>query len=670
MPSPGAISQLCINRARNEFAFYNGAPEFRLNISIADTSERIRFGFGQVMDYSNNPSSDLLYRVKDSTGSIVWGPVPVLSSGKGHINSYAESIAGPFTGGYDYLEIHPNITGDFYLEFYYPPSYVDDNRRYLEFFDITVVDASGSEVNGRVWSKAWQFWSQDDPFYGKLMILSDDSIVTQVNCNGFHGGSFSFSSNKTGCATTGVLSNDRSSRSGNHLYPQYKVFLNDPDSILFPTMTLKSGSIQGVAVLPDCTGGADFSIEMAKEGTIRILIKTNPAQGSQSEVIQIIRDVLVGSNLIEWDGNDSNGTPVLNNTPLVYSVTNLSGMTHLPIYDIENNAQGFIVKQIRPAGEQMKIYWDDSQIGGTINTTIGCITSSGCHTWNNNSGNEKTINSWWFVTGSEISDNFFVSKKSPGALNISGNRVHCEGVDILEYSVTTDPNSSSYNWSYSGTGVTITESGTTATLNFAANAMADTLSVNGYNEGCGDGPVSHLPISFEALPGVTLAEFDDICYTLPGFKLEGGEPQAGNYFVDGTQADSLFPYKESEGYHTIIYSYTTPTGCSNSDTTEILLRTGPDCLGTIYFPNAFTPDGDSVNDVFKPVVRNISTLKMYVLNRWGELIFSTDDADKGWDGTYRGKACPEGTYTYTSTYGLSLRTDNIGTKRGVFALIR
>ena len=671
MPNSGANGQLCINKWRNDFAVYDGKAEFRLNISIANNSEQIRFGFGQVFDNDNKVISDLFYRIKNSSGLVVFGPLPVPASGKGHINSYAQAVAGPFAGGYDYLEIQPAISGDYFLEFYYPPPYLDYTRHYVEFFDITVVNAAGIAMDGRVWSKAWQFWSEGDPFYGKMMILSDDSIVTQVNCNGFHGGSFSFSSNQTGCDITGILPNDRKSVSGNHLYPQYKVFLNDPDSFLFPTLKLTSGSILGVSVNPNCTGGAGFTIEMARKGTIRILIKTNPVQGSQTEVIQIIQDVLVGSNTIEWDGNDSYGMPVSNGTPLVYAVTNLSGMTHLPLFDIENNANGLIVKQVRPKGEQMKIYWDDTQLSaGTLNSTLGCVSPGGCHTWINDFGNNSTINSWWFVTGSEISDNFFISKKTPGLLNISGKNVRCIGTGSLEFSVAADPNSTSFDWTYSGTGVTITESGLTSTLNFAVDATYGSLSVSGYNIDCGYGPATHLDIIFESLPVVTLEPFDDICYTAPGFKLEGGEPHGGDYFVGGVKADSLLPYKEPAGYQGIIYSYSTATGCLNSDTTVILLLSGSECLGTVFFPNAFKPGNDSVNNVFRPVASNISTFKMYVFNRWGQLLFSSDDAAQGWDGTFGGKACPAGTYSFISTYGLSLRDDTIQTKRGVFALIR
>ncbi len=682
MPTTSSKGQLCMNRYRNDFALYNGQADFRLNITVADPTEVIRFGFGRVV---SQYTSGLVYRIKDPAGNVVFAESVVPASGSGYISSYAEAFAGPFpaNGGYNYLKLHPVKTGDYYLEFNYPGTISDDNRRILEFFDITVVNASGNEMNGRVWSKAWQFWSgsdsysSNDRFYGKMMVFSDDSIVTQVDCNGLQGGSFSFSSNSTGCSTTGNLTNDRMSRQGFNTYPQYKVFLNDPDNKLYPTQKLTSGIILPLKVTTNCTtGGADFGINVEKDGAIRLLIEINPTPGADMEDVQFIINAKAnpggsGCNIISWDGLDNLGRPVSNGTTLAYSVTNLSGLTHLPIYDIENNDKGFIVRQIRPAGGQLRIYWDDTQIAaGTSNATTGCINSSGCHTWTNDFGNNRTINSWWYVSWTEISATPFITKKTPGIIPISGKNYHCIAAETLLFSVADEPNSTSYKWSYSGSGVTIAAGGKTANASFSPYATAGNIIVQGHNDVCGDGPVNSLPITFESLPVVALEPFPDICYTLSGLRLSGGQPPGGNYFVNGVPADSLFPYKEPAGMHTVIYTYKSPIGCSNSDTTAILLRKGPDCEGTAFFPEAFSPNNDNLNEAFRPVVQNVFSFRMQIFNRWGQLIFSTNDVSKGWDGTSKGKECPSGTYTYKATYAPSLRINENKTQRGVIELIR
>ncbi len=85
-------------------------------------------------------------------------------------------------------------------------------------------------------------------------------------------------------------------------------------------------------------------------------------------------------------------------------------------------------------------------------------------------------------------------------------------------------------------------------------------------------------------------------------------------------------------------------GCYAED--DILVRvfkTGPD----IFVPSAFTPNGDGKNDVLKPVTVGISVLKYFsVYNRWGQLLFTTAEFGKGWDGSFGNVQQPASTYVY------------------------
>ena len=62
--------------------------------------------------------------------------------------------------------------------------------------------------------------------------------------------------------------------------------------------------------------------------------------------------------------------------------------------------------------------------------------------------------------------------------------------------------------------------------------------------------------------------------------------------------------------------------------------------------NAFSPNGDGVNDVFTVTYKDIKTYRLQIFNRWGNLIFETDNPEQGWDGRYNGGEVPEGTYYY------------------------
>ncbi|ASZ13060.1 gliding motility-associated C-terminal domain-containing protein [Chitinophaga sp. MD30] len=68
-------------------------------------------------------------------------------------------------------------------------------------------------------------------------------------------------------------------------------------------------------------------------------------------------------------------------------------------------------------------------------------------------------------------------------------------------------------------------------------------------------------------------------------------------------------------------------------------------------PNAFSPNGDGRNDIFRPVVRGpMYNYELRVFNRWGELIFLTSDDHRGWDGKYKGAPVDNGTYVWWLTY--------------------
>lgn len=90
---------------------------------------------------------------------------------------------------------------------------------------------------------------------------------------------------------------------------------------------------------------------------------------------------------------------------------------------------------------------------------------------------------------------------------------------------------------------------------------------------------------------------------------------------------------------------------------------------TLYFPNAFTPNNDGKNDVFRPGQNFlIQSYVLSVYNRWGQVVFQTADITKGWTGRQGGKEAPVGVYIWTCTYTIADR-DKKSTK-GTLVLIR
>lgn len=89
----------------------------------------------------------------------------------------------------------------------------------------------------------------------------------------------------------------------------------------------------------------------------------------------------------------------------------------------------------------------------------------------------------------------------------------------------------------------------------------------------------------------------------------------------------------------------------------------------IYVPKVFTPNNDGTNDVLKPILVGISTFHYFsVYNRWGNLIYTTQDGNQGWDGTFKGVAQPVETYLWIAE-GIDVSGKKI-VQKGMTSLVR
>lgn len=85
-------------------------------------------------------------------------------------------------------------------------------------------------------------------------------------------------------------------------------------------------------------------------------------------------------------------------------------------------------------------------------------------------------------------------------------------------------------------------------------------------------------------------------------------------------------------------------------TDEYWNETGPITVtiseSRLEMPNAFSPNGDGINDVYKAKKgwQSITEFHAYIFNRWGQKLYEWSDPDGGWDGTYKGKEVKQGVY--------------------------
>lgn len=106
--------------------------------------------------------------------------------------------------------------------------------------------------------------------------------------------------------------------------------------------------------------------------------------------------------------------------------------------------------------------------------------------------------------------------------------------------------------------------------------------------------------------------------------------------------------------------------CQGKDSITVFSR---DCMSGFFVPNAFTPNDDGKNDLFRP--RLFGNVKKYVFtiyNRWGQAVFQTTDPAKGWDGRVAGIPQESNAFVWTCTY--QFEGEAVQMKKGTLTIVR
>lgn len=119
-------------------------------------------------------------------------------------------------------------------------------------------------------------------------------------------------------------------------------------------------------------------------------------------------------------------------------------------------------------------------------------------------------------------------------------------------------------------------------------------------------------------------------------------------FGDGGTSYDIHPVHTygSEGTYYVTLFATDINGCKDSITKPIFIQEEL----YIYIPNAFIPDENRINDFFSGSFVGVEWIKIEVFNRWGELVFTSEDLDFAWDGKYQGVDCQSGVFTWKLFY--------------------
>jgi gliding motility-associated-like protein len=244
----------------------------------------------------------------------------------------------------------------------------------------------------------------------------------------------------------------------------------------------------------------------------------------------------------------------------------------------------------------------------------------------------------------------------------------CEplAVDFTPTSTSASGNITTYEWDF-GNGVVSTEQNPMTTFT-AGTYPVQLISTSSY--GCRDTLIRQNEITAFPLPA------PDFTYTLqPGTAimpdvqfLDRSENSVSRHwnFGDGNISEDENPKHKFPGkgvYYTELRTVSAD-GCSavTIKPVEILEEFA------IWFPNAFTPNGDGINDFYGVTGVAVSELEFYICNRWGEILFTGTKSNPVWDGYDNKGQMQEGIYTWFAKvkdiYG------NTHSRNGTLALIR
>ncbi|MFN4123970.1 MAG: PKD domain-containing protein [Flavobacteriales bacterium] len=116
-------------------------------------------------------------------------------------------------------------------------------------------------------------------------------------------------------------------------------------------------------------------------------------------------------------------------------------------------------------------------------------------------------------------------------------------------------------------------------------------------------------------------------------------------FGDGNVSNLQSPehtYTDT-GSYTVKLTVSNNAGCSKTISYSFI-KVMDEFL--IFFPNAFTPNGDGINPTFRPIMNYDTEYTLSIYNRWGEIIFGQTGNNIAWDGTYKTKLAEEGVYVW------------------------
>jgi gliding motility-associated-like protein len=251
-------------------------------------------------------------------------------------------------------------------------------------------------------------------------------------------------------------------------------------------------------------------------------------------------------------------------------------------------------------------------------------------------------------------DSIRVGLDSTGFARLGPDTLKCSGLAVILAPRTGDQPGNVYQWSTGASTPTIsvTQSGTySLVVRNTQNGCVGRSSVR-----VGDRP----PPAFTLTPQTSLCEGDQGTARLTA----SGASNLKYLWITRNDTTNTITVNQAGNYQVRV---TDPLGCTAVGLTRVLNL----CEPRVNVPDAFTPNNDGINDALQIFTAYITDYEFRIYNRWGEVIFVSNNPEQKWDGTYHGSTYPAMIYPYIVTFkSESFPERGRETKRGSVLLIR
>ncbi len=221
--------------------------------------------------------------------------------------------------------------------------------------------------------------------------------------------------------------------------------------------------------------------------------------------------------------------------------------------------------------------------------------------------------------------------------NFPNNSAQCL-IDMGDGNTVEDCNPFDYIYEVPGT-YTINYTATSSEGCVTQQTFTDFITV--YENPVADFTIDENPISIQD-PNATFT--DQSYHDITDWWWTFYPPSGTNALGNSSATNPSFEFPPNSGVYPVHLMVTDINGCV--DDTLYYINIEDDFI--VYTPNAFTPDGDGINDFFAPVLNGIdpSTYQLYIYNRWGQLIFESNDPGLAWGGTQKGVPVQQDVYVW------------------------